>query len=73
MKRVHVHVSVKYLDASVRFYSQLFATDPTVCKSDYAKWMLDDSRVNFASSQRDGRRGVQHLGCGAGRCSAGPP
>jgi len=62
MKRLHVHVSVKDLDASVRFYSQLFATDPTVHKSDYAKWMLEDPRVNFAVSQRAGRHGVQHLG-----------
>ena len=62
MKRLHVHVSVKDLGASIRFYSQLFATEPTVRKSDYAKWMLDDPRVNFAISQRDGRPGVQHLG-----------
>src|SRR5215475_5578703 len=62
MKRLHVHVSVKDLDASVRFYSLLFATDPAVHKSDYAKWMLEDPRVNFAISQRDGRLGVQHLG-----------
>ena len=62
MKRLHVHVSVKDLDASVRFYSQLFAASPTVRKSDYAKWMLDDPRVNFAISARDGKPGVQHLG-----------
>jgi catechol 2,3-dioxygenase-like lactoylglutathione lyase family enzyme len=62
MKRLHVHVSVKDLDASVRFYSQLFAADPTVHKPDYAKWMLDDPRVNFAISRRDGQPGVQHLG-----------
>jgi len=62
MKRLHVHVSVKDLDASIRFYSQLFAKQPTVQKPDYAKWMLDDPRVNFAISQRDGRTGVQHLG-----------
>jgi catechol 2,3-dioxygenase-like lactoylglutathione lyase family enzyme len=62
MKRLHVHVSVRDLDASVRFYSQLFASDPTVRKPDYAKWMLDDPSVNFAISQRDGRPGVQHLG-----------
>ena len=62
MKRLHVHVSVEDLDASVRFYSQLFAAAPTVRKPDYAKWMLDDPRVNFAVSQRDGRPGVQHLG-----------
>jgi len=62
MKRLQVHLSVKDLDASVRFYSQLFARGPTVHKSDYAKWMLEDPRVNFAISQRDGRPGVQHLG-----------
>ncbi len=62
MKRMHVHVSVEDLDASVRFYSQLFAAEPTVRKSDYAKWMLEDPRVNFAISQRDGKPGVQHLG-----------
>jgi catechol 2,3-dioxygenase-like lactoylglutathione lyase family enzyme len=62
MKRLHVHISVKDLDASVRFYSQLFAAEPTVQKLDYAKWMLEDPRVNFAISRRDGRHGVQHLG-----------
>ena len=62
MKRLHVHVSVNDLDASVRFYSRLFATDPRVRKLDYAKWMLEDPRVNFAISRRDGRPGVQHLG-----------
>jgi catechol 2,3-dioxygenase-like lactoylglutathione lyase family enzyme len=62
MKRLHIHVSVKDLDASVRFYSQLFGAAPIVRKTDYAKWMLEDPRVNFAISQRDGRVGVQHLG-----------
>lgn len=62
MKRLHVHLSVKDIDTSVRFYSQLFAADPAVHKPDYAKWMLEDPRVNFAISQRDGRPGVQHLG-----------
>jgi catechol-2,3-dioxygenase len=62
VKRLHVHVSVKDLGASIRFYSQLFATEPTVRKTDYAKWMLDDPRVNFAISQRDSKPGVQHLG-----------
>jgi catechol 2,3-dioxygenase-like lactoylglutathione lyase family enzyme len=62
MKHLHVHVSVNDLDASVRFYSQLFAADPIVQKPDYAKWLLDDPGVNFAISQRDGRPGVQHLG-----------
>jgi catechol 2,3-dioxygenase-like lactoylglutathione lyase family enzyme len=62
MKRLHVHVAVKDLDTSVRFYSQLFAAEPAVRKSDYAKWMLEDPRVNFAISQRGGPPGVQHLG-----------
>ena len=62
MKRLHVHVSVKDIDSSVRFYSRLFDANPTVEKPDYAKWMLDDPRVNFAISQRDSRPGVQHLG-----------
>jgi len=62
MKRPHVHVSVRDLDASVRFYSQLFAAAPSTRKPDYAKWMLEDPRVNFAISQRDGKPGVQHLG-----------
>ncbi len=62
MKRLHVHVSVNDLDGSVRFYSQLFAAEPTVRKPDYAKWMLEDPRVNFAISERDGQPGVKHLG-----------
>jgi catechol 2,3-dioxygenase-like lactoylglutathione lyase family enzyme len=62
MKRLHVHVSVADLDQSVRFYATLFAAEPTVRKPDYAKWMLDDPRVNFAISQRGGAVGVEHLG-----------
>ena len=62
MKRLHVHVSVKDLDESLRFYSKLFAAEPTVRKPDYAKWMLEDPRVNFAISECDGKAGVQHLG-----------
>ena len=50
MKRLHVHVSVRDLAESVRFYSQLFAAEPAVRKSDYAKWLLEDPRVNFAIS-----------------------
>jgi predicted enzyme related to lactoylglutathione lyase len=50
MKRFHMHVSVDDLERSVRFYSTLFGASPTVLKSDYAKWMLDDPRVNFAIS-----------------------
>jgi len=62
MKRLHVHVSVEDLARSVRFYSTLFATEPTVLKSDYAKWMLEDPRVNFAISRRGGETGIRHLG-----------
>jgi catechol 2,3-dioxygenase-like lactoylglutathione lyase family enzyme len=62
VKRFHVHVAVKDLEASIRFYSQLFASAPAVRKPDYAKWMLEDPRVNFAISHRDAPPGVQHLG-----------
>ncbi len=62
MKRFHVHVSVHNLDESIRFYTSLFGESPTVEKDDYAKWMLDDPRVNFAISKRCGGAGVNHLG-----------
>ncbi|MEO7149157.1 MAG: ArsI/CadI family heavy metal resistance metalloenzyme [Rhodanobacteraceae bacterium] len=62
MKRFHVHVNVIDLDASIGFYSTLFGVAPEVRKPDYAKWMLDDPRVNFAISQRDRAAGVDHLG-----------
>ena len=62
MKRFHVHVGVRDLDESVRFYSTIFGAPPAVQKPDYAKWMLDDPRINFAISQREGRHGVNHLG-----------
>lgn len=63
MKRLHVHVAVDDLAHSLQFYSTLFASLPTVLKSDYAKWMLEDPRVNFAiSSGGHASAGVQHLG-----------
>lgn len=63
MKRLHVHVGVTDLDQSIGFYSTLFAAHPTVVKDDYAKWMLDDPRVNFAiSSSNHARKGIEHLG-----------
>ena len=62
MKRFHVHLSVPALDDAIRFYSTLFAAEPTVRKPDYAKWMLDDPRVNFAISQRGAEPGLNHLG-----------
>lgn len=62
MKRLHVHVAVHDLEQSVRFYSALFAAQPAVKKDDYAKWMLDDPRVNFAISTRSTKAGLDHLG-----------
>jgi hypothetical protein len=62
MKRLHVHVSVANLAESIKFYSGMFAAEPTIVKPDYAKWMLDDPRVNFAISQRGAQVGVNHLG-----------
>lgn len=63
MKRLHVHVAVEDLAKSIRFYSTLFASEPSVTKPDYAKWMLDDPHVNFAISARGTARiGVEHLG-----------
>jgi catechol 2,3-dioxygenase-like lactoylglutathione lyase family enzyme len=61
MKRLHVHVSVADIAQSVRFYSTLFAAEPAVLKPDYAKWMLDDPRVNFAISSRGATTGLDHL------------
>ena len=63
MKRLHVHVGVNDLDQSIGFYSTLFGAQPSVVKDDYAKWMLDDPRVNFAiSAGMHARRGIEHLG-----------
>ena len=62
MKRFHVHVGVTDLDQSVAFYSTLFAAEPTVTKADYAKWMLEDPRVNFAISTGHAAKGIEHLG-----------
>src|ERR1700683_3188240 len=62
MKRLHVHISVKDLTASIRFYRELFNAEPVVTKGDYAQGMLEDPRVNFAVSQRNKSTGVDHLG-----------
>lgn len=62
MKRFHVHVAVEDIDRSIAFYTTLFASAPTVLKPDYAKWMLDDPRVNFAISKRGAAAGIDHLG-----------
>ena len=62
MKRFHVHVAVEDLQQNIRFYSALFGLPPAVEKSDYAKWMLEDPRINFAISTHGDRAGVNHLG-----------
>ena len=62
MKRFHVHVSVNDLDQGIAFYSKLFGSAPTVRKDDYAKWMVEDPRLNFAISSRGGAAGLNHLG-----------
>lgn len=62
MQRLHVNLSVKDLDTSIRFYSTLFGAKPTVLKKDYAKWLLDDPRVNFSIALGDGEPGIRHLG-----------
>lgn len=63
MKRLHVHVGVTDLSTSIGFYSTLFGAEPTVKKDDYAKWMLEDPRVNFAiSSGNHAAKGIEHLG-----------
>jgi catechol 2,3-dioxygenase-like lactoylglutathione lyase family enzyme len=62
MKRMHIHVGVESLDQSIKFYSALFGEQPVKSKTDYAKWMLDDPRINFAISTRSGKAGLDHLG-----------
>src|ERR1700721_3342659 len=62
MKRLHLHMAVENLSQSIGFYSALFAAQPAVVKTDYAKWMLDDPRVNFAISTRGRQPGLDHLG-----------
>ena len=62
MKRFHVHAHVENLEASVAFYSKLFAAEPTRVEADYAKWMLEDPRIHFAISTRGATPGVDHLG-----------
>ena len=61
MKRIHIHVAVENVGTSIPFYSTLFATEPSVVKPDYAKWMLEDPRVNFAISARGKSHGLDHL------------
>jgi len=62
MKRIHIHIGVEKLDQSIRFYSAIFGAEPVKTKPDYAKWMLEDPRVNFAISTRASKNGVDHLG-----------
>ena len=62
MKRMHAMLRVKDLDEAVRFYSRLFDAEPTTRKPDYAKWMLDDPRVNFSIAEKEEDFGIEHLG-----------
>lgn len=62
MKRFHVHVRVKSLDESIEFYNALFSTKPSVVKQDYAKWILEDPRINYAISNGHSKNGIEHLG-----------
>lgn len=62
MKRFHVHVAVDDLEANIRFYSAIFGAPPTVAKADYAKWMIEEPRLNFAISNRGAKTGLDHLG-----------
>lgn len=62
MKRLHVHVGVDNIEEGIKFYNTLFGVEPVKTKSDYAKWLLDDPRVNFAISTRTEKKGVDHLG-----------
>jgi catechol 2,3-dioxygenase-like lactoylglutathione lyase family enzyme len=62
MKRLHVHIAVDDLDKNIGFYRALFGAAPVVHEADYAKWVLDDPRVNFAISARGRRPGLDHLG-----------
>ena len=62
MKRFHVHTHVENLQQSIAFYAKLFGAEPTRVEADYAKWMLEDPRINFAISPRGGKPGIDHLG-----------
>jgi len=62
MKRLHIHLAVENLEQNIEFYSTMFGCQPTVQHKDYAKWMLDDPRVNFAISNRSEKLGLDHLG-----------
>jgi catechol 2,3-dioxygenase-like lactoylglutathione lyase family enzyme len=69
MKRFHVHVAVDDLDGSKAFYTKLFGAEPAVVKHDYAKWMVEDPRINFAISTGRDRAGIEHLGLQADTAS----
>lgn len=62
MKRIHIHTSTNDLPSTIQYYSALFAAPPSLEKPDYAKWLLDDPRVNFSVSNRASKTGVSHLG-----------
>ena len=62
MKRFHINLSVTDLSKSINFYSSLFGVQPSVEKKDYAKWMLDDPRLNFSISTHGAQSGIDHVG-----------
>jgi catechol 2,3-dioxygenase-like lactoylglutathione lyase family enzyme len=62
MKRLHVMLKVNDLNESIKFYSALFGTEPTTQKDDYAKWLIEDPKVNFSIAERPGEKGIEHLG-----------
>jgi len=62
MQRLHLHLGVKNLVESINFYKNLFKSEPTKVKEDYAQWILDDPKVNFAISTRVKTLGIDHLG-----------
>ena len=62
MKRLHIHIAVENLETSVQFYTTMFGAEPVKLKTDYAKWLLEDPRVNFAISARSRKPGLDHLG-----------
>ena len=62
MKRIHIHVGVDDLNEGIEFYSALFGSQPTKLRDDYAKWLLEDPKLNFAISTRADRKGLDHFG-----------
>lgn len=60
--RMHISVSVEEISKAIEFYTTLFNQPPSIVRDDYAKWMIEDPKVNFAIDRRCGDPGVDHLG-----------